>query len=208
MTIQDQENLVAEWRANYEDAADLLNEYYDFYSGQLHPVLQKYIEIQMLALIFFLDISFEMSNITTLNPSGFAEKVAYRGLLLRLVEHQSHFDVRTINVDFREYVAEMNADLGAEAIHYPQHEINELRRVLARQFNGWSAWQTIRNDGAGHYTRISKQLPAIENIEPQKIVEVSTALMNYASGILDLMQGAHPEGFRLRPYNPLTARSK
>ncbi|WP_221763230.1 hypothetical protein [Methyloradius palustris] len=195
------EQAAIQWRGNYENASALLNQYYDFYRDGLHPILAKWVEICIQCAIFITDISFEVANISALKPVGFARKLAYKGLLLRLVEFQNHFDVRTINEDLKNYVTEMNKDLGEEQLFYPANEIADFRKRLTSHFNEWDKLKIIRNNAAGHYKKISVQLPALEAIDPDEVDKITLELFTYMANTLNLIASIHPEGFKLSKYS-------
>ncbi|XYJ09089.1 hypothetical protein ACSUZJ_17045 [Telluria sp. B2] len=165
-----------------------LNAFHERYRGDVDGISPTVRDFILQTFIFQYDVWNEIANIARSTATGFAAKVALKGLVLRVYEYDqlclkhlmpellNHADERGIILD--KQLSKKLASTWAD-------EFKELRRI----------YPEIRNQAAAHYGRdLTAQVSALEKLDRDRVLAVASAFLQHNRGWIMALRDAGTPG--------------
>lgn len=165
--------------ATFRKAHDLLNETYDAYSNASSDLAKEFYEIKLQSCIFQFGVCAEA---VTFNKelSGFAQKVALKGLIHQLFEYHRVY---------KHLIQRAKKLCGDKGINVPDSNLRAEGMKWRNQSKILGKWSEIRNKATGHYdNNTGIQIKLLETIDPEQVMTVFTAFLSYNMVLLKFIR--------------------
>ena len=160
-------------------AHDLLNEAYDEYSNAPSTLARQFYKMKLQACIFQYGVCAEMVSLNN-GSSGFARKVALKGLIHQLFEYCK------VSKQLVKRAKDLSAEKGFDV---SDSNLRAEARKWREQFQKLEKWSEIRNRATGHYDKnTDSQIKSLETIDPEQVMAVSTAFLSYNMELLKFIR--------------------
>jgi len=162
------------------DAHDQLNQAHEIYASSPTDLAKEFDQLKLQACIFQYEVCAEMHSFITTDPSGFARKIALKGLIHQLYEYES------VNGDFVKRVKALALKRGFEI---SDSALRSERRKRRSEFQHLRDWVTIRNKATGHYDKNTEaQINLLETIDPDQVMGVCDAFFSCNMEFLKMLR--------------------
>jgi hypothetical protein len=133
-------------------------------------------------LICSYDISFSMSAVAHVRPSGLALRTALSGVVVRLFEFEKMIHKRWLP-DAEDVLSKMS-------IHVPLEERREVARAHRGMLKRVREWRVLRNVSGGHYGAPDEQIRELETLQVSEVEAATDAFMLYLRALMEVIGNA------------------
>jgi hypothetical protein len=155
----------------------------DYEESRSNPLAREFYELRLQGAMFHYDLAYDIVSLWTLEPSGFAEKLALKSTIHKLYEYEQVLSGRLI--------ARMLALAHARNIPVPTAAVKEERKKWKTQLARLQSWSRLRNEVSGHYGKdIHSQVRLLQGIRRIEVVEVLEGLLSFNIYALNILRAA------------------
>ena len=137
-------------------------------------------------MIFQYDICAELTGLIRNRSSGFAEKVALKGIVLRVYEYE-----RTLS---RHLVGRYKNVLAEHGLNFDENLYTTAKKAFAPSRLKINAWADIRDTAAGHYEPdTDSQIAALESLQAGPVVDICNDFLAFNMAVTTMFQNTGNE---------------
>jgi hypothetical protein len=138
---------------------------------------QEFVELKLQASIFQYDVCLEMASFVRNKPTGFATRLALKGLVLRLYEYDDLMNTHVI--------PKLLELARKRDVPFDKASVKAARDTWKTELKRLRKWSDVRNQAAGHYGRdLHSQIRLLKQLEPDEVMEVARAFFSFNMALL------------------------